>query len=67
MIPKRFWKKFSKKYCVQCKVVCAKSNRSHKGHNFKDEFSIERVVRNIDEENMKNDRDHKVFKPTTIV
>ncbi len=34
-----------------------------KGHDFKDEFSIERVVRNIDDEkkNMKNDKDRKVF------
>ncbi len=32
VIPRQYWKKYSKKYCPQCKVVYSRSSRKHINH-----------------------------------
>ncbi len=40
MVPKRYWQKSKKKYCEQCKVICAISTKTHKTHKSKGQHSI---------------------------
>ncbi len=61
MIPRKYWKKYSKKYCLQCKTVCSINSRFHRLHKSKDQHSIEQPKPNqkIQEKRKDNDEEKK--------